>query len=183
MSDQDITQRIQYLAATRRHRIADYLVNGSRPLAPAQARAILRNLEGCPVREGAPASRETPVPAERTPPRQRGHRPGPRVTEEGMYFSADRAILVYRSQYNNNPLKAKVLDPVAINPRTGRPGVWSSLPAALGFLRAEDRMTAEDSIRFEQLYEIAICTDCGRPLETDESRARRKGPVCAGESK
>jgi hypothetical protein len=61
--------------------------------------------------------------------------------------------------------------------------VWSQLPAALGFLRAGDRMTAEDSVRFEQLYDIAICTDCGLPLETDESRARRKGPKCAAKSR
>jgi hypothetical protein len=171
---------IRRLARERRHPLDPRQLDG-RPLAPAQQEAILRKLRSCPVIGGEasrPAPARGPAAAER-PARPRGYRPGPRITEAGMYFNGDRAILVYRSQYNNHSLRAKVLDPVAVNPRTGRRGVWSQLPAALGFLRAEDRMTAEDSVRFERLYDVAICIDCGLPLETDESRARRKGPVCA----
>lgn len=42
--------RIQYLASSRHHHLAPDQVNGLRPLTEAAQQAILRHLEGCPVR-------------------------------------------------------------------------------------------------------------------------------------
>jgi hypothetical protein len=118
---------------------------------------------------GAPASRELhagPV-ADARP----GRRPGPKVTEPGIYYYDKHVYKVIRSQYSGH-LQARRLNPAAKQDR------WTYIQGMMGLLRAADKMTAENSREYEELYGYPTCTDCGAPLENDLSRRRRVGPVC-----
>lgn len=98
-----------------------------------------------------------------------GRRPGTKVTEPGIYFYNDHIYKIIRSQYTQH-LQARRMDPA-----TGR---FAYVEGMMGVLRAEDRMTPEHSIRYEELYGDPRCSDCGLPLENDLSRQRRIGPIC-----
>lgn len=172
---------LRRLAATREHTLDLRQLDGTRRLNDAQLDGMKRYLDRCPP---VSVSRETqqppapaPAPAPEAPARG-GFRPGERVTSEGMYYNRGRVFKVYRSQYGDRGLRVKVLDPAEVNPRTGRKGTWSAFPAAMGFLRSADEMTAADSIEFEKKWSLAICKRCGAPLENDESRELRIGPTC-----
>ena len=118
---------------------------------------------------GVPASRELRAgPAADARP---GRRPGPKVTEPGIYYYDKHVYKVIRSQYSGH-LQARRLNPAAKRDR------WTYIQGMMGLLRAADKMTAEDSREYEELYGYPTCTDCGAPLENDLSRRRRVGPVC-----
>ena len=186
----DTMERLRALAATKRHVLASWQIDGTRPLSEAAAAAMMIYLGKCsdlpvgaapaPVRRAAEAPAaafERPQPESRLrqpgPAASRRGRPGSPVTEEGIYYYRDRIYRVYRSQYDG-AMRAKVL---TIVPKGVRPE-WVAATRILGILRDSDKMTDEQSRRYEELYDYAPCKHCGLSLENDESRARRSGPKC-----
>jgi hypothetical protein len=61
------------------------------------------------------------------------------------------------------------------DPETGR---WEYAKGMMGRLRPQHAMTPEDSRRYEEEWDCAMCCRCGAPLENPDSVERRIGPVC-----
>jgi len=106
-------------------------------------------------------------------PADPGRRPGTRITQEGIYYYEGQVYKVILSQYSSH-WQARRLNPKA-EPGEQR---WTYIQGMMAVLRAEHRMTAEQSREYEELYGYPTCTDCGAPLENDLSRLRRVGPKC-----
>lgn len=190
--DHPLMERIRALAEERDHKLAPYMT-GTRPLAIGAANAIVRNLEGRPMKNGGlaipagdgefrtrPASGYTPpqpaAPAE--PERTAERDPSwPRWLHvgAGIYFLDGEVYRVYQSQYSPHYWMCKVLDKESVKDGGSR---WAKVNGIISKLRPEHEMTAEQSVQFEELYGITVCTRCGAELEADDSRELRIGPVC-----
>jgi Family of unknown function (DUF6011) len=192
-----LVEQVRELARTREHRLSARQLAALESQTTASVLAMRTYLDGRPPRSGAQVtqisadihratqaaiSASTGDPAVRTGPissyakagghpasDRPGRRPGPKVTEPGIYYYSDRIYKVILSQYSGH-LQARRLDP-----QTRK---YSYAEGMMGVLRAADKMTAEQSVEYEALYDYAACTDCGLPLENDLSRRRRVGPVC-----
>jgi hypothetical protein len=156
---QDLSIRLTLISALNMRK---YLSN--RPYKPTSG------TDAMPPAGGEGAVTHVPHPDGGTlcsPPQARST--GTKITEEGIYYYRDGVYKVIKSEYSGH-WQARHLDPA-----TGR---FTYSPGMMGVLRAEHKMTSEDSIRFEELYGYPTCTDCGRSLENDLSRQRRVGPKC-----
>lgn len=91
------------------------------------------------------------------------------IAEAGIYYYEDTIYKVIKSQYTDH-FQARRLDRMT--------GKFVYTPGMMGVLRPEDKMTPEQSVRYEELYGSPVCTDCGQVLENDLSRERRVGPKC-----
>jgi hypothetical protein len=174
MAPQGMIDEIVRLAATKQHKLSRFMVDG-RPLTLASAVQVLAHLNrpGLPdVPAGAPAEPARPA-AEAEPVSPRWGKGAP-IGEDGIFYYNKRVYKVYTSQYDG-VRRAKVL---TIEPEHGKRGEWVSASRALAGLREPHRMTAEQSREYEAMYGVTVCKHCGAPLENDESRARRVGPVC-----
>jgi Family of unknown function (DUF6011) len=192
--NRDMIIRICDLAKTRDHKIAARQLAQLDTMTETALCALRSYLEARPEREDVPAavspaasvehaaaaataaaqSRKLgagPTAYEKAGGAPSGRRPGTRITEEGIYYYDGHVYKVIKSQYSGH-WQARRLNPAV---KTGR---WTYIQGMMGILRAEHRMTAEDSRAYEKLYGYPVCGDCGAPLENDESRRRRIGPVC-----
>jgi hypothetical protein len=154
---------------------------GERPLTRASALMVRQRLIAKQPSDVAPrkiefsepaAPASAPAPAiERDPSWPRWLHVG-----AGIYFYEGSVYRVYKSQYPPHHWMCKLLDVESAQHGGSR---WTSVRGIVARLRPEHEMTAEQSIQFEQMYGITVCTRCGAELENDESRARRMGPTCA----
>lgn len=174
---QDMLDSIRALAGAKDHRLPDKQT-GIRPLTLVSAQAILRYLEGRPFAAHAQAdqgARTVQPPAARSASPSKA---SPKVTRPGIFcLDKDGGLRVYKvilSQYSGH-LQARLFIPPA---QPGERGTWRYAKGMMGVLREDDRMTPEQSRRYEEMYGYPVCTRCGAPLENDESRERRYGPVC-----
>ena len=153
LASTQVMREISQLAGTCTipHKIAPYLLDG-RTLSTQQAEGVLRRLRRC--QEDGPC--------------------WVKITEPGIYYHNGKAYKVFQSQYGDHRLQAKIFDPGSRS--------WVHAPGMLGQgrLSATELMTERDSLEFEKLYGFPMCVTCGRPLENDDSRERRRGPVCYG---
>lgn len=173
MASQDLLDQISALAKMREHRLGKGMT-GDRPLTLVSALRIRGYLSGRPdkpaaEREGVHLPAPGPMAAAERRVNGTGRRPGAKITEPGIFFHNDRIYKVLRSEYSGH-LQARRMDPKTCK--------FSYAEGMMGVLREEDRMTPEQSRRYEELFGHAVCTDCGLPLENDLSRERRVGPVC-----
>jgi Family of unknown function (DUF6011) len=186
--NRDMIIRICDLAKTRDHKIAARQLAQLDTMTETALCALRSYLEARPEREDVPAAISPAASAEHATaaalaavrpesrqlhagPGAHQRRPGTRITEEGIYYYDGHVYKVIKSQYSGH-WQARRLNPAV---KTGR---WTYIQGMMGILRAEHRMTAEDSRAYEKLYGYPVCGDCGAPLENDESRRRRIGPVC-----
>lgn len=175
--DDGLMAEIRELAKTAvGHHLSPQML-GDRPLTRASALMVLQRLRSKQPSEVAPRAMQfvepvVPAPvAERDPSWPRWlHVP------EGIYFYEGSVYRVYKSKYPPNYWMCKLLDVEAVQTGGSR---WTSVRGVVAKLRPEHEMSADQSREFEAMYGITVCTVCGAELENEESKARRKGPVCA----
>ena len=180
-----VVSQVRELARTRDHKIAARQLAQLETITDRSLLALRTYLDGRPLRADAP---QVPVitsqiehatqmamaaaqAARPEPPARRN--PGTRITQEGIYYYEGQVYKVILSQYSSH-WQARRLNPKA-EPGEQR---WTYIQGMMAVLRAEHRMTAEQSREYEELYGYPTCTDCGAPLENDLSRLRRVGPKC-----
>lgn len=175
--DHPLMAEIRELAGTAvDHKLSAHML-GDRPLTRASALMVRQRLQAKQPATVAPRKMQfteptAPAPAaERDPSWPRWLHTGP-----GIYFYEGNVYRVYKSQYPPHHWMCKLLDIESAREGGSR---WTSVRGIVAKLRPEHEMTAEQSVRFEELYGITVCTRCGAELENDDSRARRMGPTCA----
>jgi hypothetical protein len=181
-----LVEQVRELARTREHRLAVRQLANLDKMTTTSLVAMRTYLDGRPLRADAPAPADiaaavhaataAATAAVAQAPRAHQGRGGTRITQEGIYYYDKRVYKVIKSQYSGHWQARR------LNPDAKGPGRWTYIEGMMGVLRAEHKMTAEDSREYERLYGYPTCTDCGAPLENDLSRARRKGPVCYGKN-
>jgi hypothetical protein len=175
--DDDLMVEIRELAKTAvGHHLSPQML-GDRPLTRPSALMVLQRLRSKQPAEVAPRKIEFTEPAAAPAPAAERDPSWPRWLHvpAGIYFFEGNVYRVYLSQYTDHWM-CKLLDVESAQHDGPR---WTSIRGIVARLRPEHEMTAEQSVQFEAMYGITVCTVCGAELENDESRARRKGPVCA----
>jgi hypothetical protein len=190
MAPQELLDDIVTLSRAKDHRMNAAQVSG-KPMTLVSAESVLAYLRGREWREGvSPAERESlgariegrhfPVPGIPAAPQPAPAFDSRRIGREGIFVvEKDGEMKVYkvlRSQYSGHWQAKLFIPPEA---KGGR-GTWEYARGMMSVLREGHRMTPAQSLRYEALYGYPVCTRCGAPLENDESRERRYGPVCWG---
>jgi hypothetical protein len=176
--DDDLMVEIRQLAQTAVNHHLSIQMLGDRPLTRASALMVLQRLRSKQPADIAPRKIEFASPAIQATPEIERDPSWPRWLHvpEGIYFYEGSVYRVYKSKYPPNYWMCKLLDVEAVQSGGSR---WTSVRGVVAKLRPEHAMSAEQSLQFEAMYGITVCTVCGAELENEESKARRKGPVCA----
>jgi Family of unknown function (DUF6011) len=181
MSGQEMAEKIAATAAHKSHRLAAYQVDGRNPVNPAQFDGIMRYLSGCPDLPRTPTSEEEM--ARRSPvstAQEARKRANFQDIPEGFYATPSATghndydfwkVAIGKNDYRR--AKRVIGGGSAQVPAT----VEIGKPQQIAALRAICLEGIEKSANLYADLE-SRCTDCGRQLTDEESRAARKGPVC-----
>jgi hypothetical protein len=185
MSATELSRRVAELAATREHKLAAWMVNGTYELKPAQAEGIMRHLSGCPVRP-TPEENVARHEAYQAETGHQRHAAGAVIADitAGFYATPNRTgtndLDFWKITEGRKPgirfVKRVIGGGDERNPRLvdiSRTEQFTALRAILreGIERAADQY-ADNQQR---------CKRCGTHLTDEASRAARMGPTCRGE--
>lgn len=178
MSAEQMTAEVARVAASKRHHLAAYLVDGKHPISPAQHAGIMRNLSRCPDLPGPRATEESvksqPEPGA-APRAVIGDIPG------GFYATPSRTgtndLDFWKVTEGKKPgvrfVKRVIGGGDDKYPRLVEISRAEGFAALNAILRAG--VTASSDAYADNQER---CKRCGAHLTDEESRSARMGPVC-----
>jgi hypothetical protein len=191
----DVMAEIHHLAGTRKHHLAAHMLQAS--LHPAQARAVLRNLRGCPpvaetishefpIERPTATQAELPLPAASAPPPlsafkhiPAGYYATPRPgTETIDYWVVEKGK---GGKWAGASFARRVLGGQSSNARRLRSERLENVPQRVAMQKIVEYGLEEAQILFADT--LVRCMDCSSPLTDATSRKTRKGPVCRNKNR
>lgn len=205
MTDQasELMAQIARLAPTKRHRLAPWLVNGSRTLSVPQAQMVLANLSKCDDMPGVAALRAPGVNATvvtRQYPQefpqddaQEQSRPRPQLPAVAAFKDVPAGYYATISRTGTNDLDFWRV-------RKGTRGRWAGFSFAERVLGGGEGAGKPRTVELDNIHQrlalqaiaeagvdeakkafadnMGHCSDCGLPLTDEVSRRFGKGPTC-----